>query len=99
MICIKEITTSDDMIKALELIGVIYMHVTARLENWLMDNKSGCLIGDIYDDELKRWPDGQKIKTSKLAPMSVQASPAKEGDVMYTLNSSYLLGKKKGKDQ
>ncbi len=45
---------------------------TARLENWLMDNKSGCLIGNIYDDETKRWEDGQKIKTSKILPMSVQ---------------------------
>ena len=75
------------------------MSVTARLENWTVDNKSGCLIGDIYDDELKRWTDGQKIKTSKLAPMSVQPSSAKEGAVMHTLNSSYLLGKKKGKNQ
>jgi len=69
---------------------------TARLENWLMDNKSGCLVGDIYDDELKRWSDGQKIKTSRLQPMSVQAYTVKEGAVVLTQNSSYLLGKKKG---
>jgi hypothetical protein len=25
------------------------MNYTARLENWLIDNKSGCLIGNIYD--------------------------------------------------
>ena len=67
---------------------------TARLENWLMDNKSGCLIGNIYDDETKRWEDGQKIKTSKIMPMSVQDETPKTGALISTMNSVYLLGKK-----
>ena len=70
------------------------MNYTARLENWLMDNKSGCLIGNIYDDETKRWEDGQKIKTSKILPMSAQTETPKEGALISTMNSVYLLGKK-----
>ena len=95
MICIKEITTSADMIKALELIGVLYMRVTARLENWCVDNKSGCLTGEIYrDTENSGWADGTRIKTSKMQPMSMQQSTPREGVVILTMNNSYLLGKK-----
>lgn len=75
------------------------MTTTARLENWLIDNKSGCLIGDIYEDTQKRWLDGTKIKTSRILPMSVQSQVAKEGAVIFTKNSSYLLGKKKDKNK
>ena len=67
---------------------------TARLENWFVDNKSGCLIGDIYDDENNRWTNGQKIKTSKMQPMSLQTETPKEGALISTMNSTYLLGKK-----
>ena len=43
------------------------MSVTARLENWTVDNKSGCLIGEIHEDTGNRgWPDGTRIKTSKM---------------------------------
>ena len=71
------------------------MQVTARLENWTVDNKSGCLIGEIHEDtENRGWPDGTRIKTSKMQPMSMQSSTPKEGVVIFTMNSSYLLGKK-----
>ena len=71
------------------------MSVIARLENWTVDYKSGCLIGEIHRDSKNRgWTDGTRIKTSKMQPISMQSSTLKEGAVIFTMNSSYLLGKK-----
>lgn len=69
--------------------------VTARIENWAFNKKQNVIIGDIYDDIYCRWRDGTLITTSLLKPMSMQVSSPKEGAIMETLNSSYLLGKKK----
>lgn len=68
---------------------------TGRIENWVHDKKQGVIIGDLYDDKRGRWIDGAKIMTSKLAPMSMQISTPKEGVIVMTRNSSYLLGVKK----
>ena len=71
-------------------------NITGRIENWVYDEYRGIIIGDLYDDINNRWEDGQKISTSRLLPMSLQAhSSPKEGGVVNTLNSTYLLGKEK----
>lgn len=65
--------------------------VTARLEGWYRASDNNVLWGFIYDDVRKRWEDGTNIHTSyikDLASMELQ-----EGDKVYTLNSTYLLGK------
>lgn len=71
------------------------MKITGRLENWAYNSKSNTIVGEIYNDANGRFRDGSQIQTSRLKPMSVQVSTPKEGVVMETLNSSYLLGKRK----
>lgn len=71
------------------------MQITGRIENWSYNKKQNVIVGDLHDDIHKRWEDGQFIRTSKLKPMSMQVSTPKEGVVISTLNSNYLLGKKK----
>lgn len=68
---------------------------TARLENWAYDKKQNVIVGEIYDDINNRFEDGSKIMTSTLKSMSLQVSTPKEGAIMVTLNSAYLLGSKK----
>jgi len=65
--------------------------VTGRLENWYVAN--GVVWGNLHDDVRKRWDDGEHIRTS-----TVQGSTTnlKEGEVVKTRNSLYLLGKKAG---
>ncbi len=59
---------------------------TARIENWALAN--GMVFGEIYEDSRKRWPDGQEIRTS----MVDEGETVKEGHIVKTRNSSYLLG-------
>lgn len=73
--------------------------VTGRLENWVYSKKQNVLIGDLYDDVNGRWEDGTPVKTSTLQPMSLQVSTPKEGSVVNTLNSVYLLGKQRIKEK
>ena len=63
--------------------------VTGRLENWAFFGKALC--GQIYDDKKGRWPDGHAVKFVKVA-----ACRLREGGVIKTRNSSYLLGKEAG---
>lgn len=70
-------------------------NVTGRLENWAYNKGQNVLIGDLYDDIHGRWADGQSISTSRLLPMSMQVHTLKEGAIVSTQNSHYLLGKKK----
>lgn len=67
---------------------------TARLENWSLFGE-GALYGDIYEDKKHRWPDGHNIKVSRLTPKD---QTLVEGNVVHTVNSSYLLGKQAGGD-
>lgn len=60
--------------------------VTGRLENWSKDPYFKVIWGDLYDDVHQRWPDGTRIHTSDIKK--------KEGDLVYTRNSIYRLGKK-----
>ena len=71
------------------------MKVTATIENWAYNKKSNTIVGEIYNDANGRFEDGTPIQTSTLNPMSIQESSPVDGAVMHTLNSSYLLGKKK----
>lgn len=65
---------------------------TAKLEDWYVDI-SGSICGNIYGDSKDRFKDGSPIKTSYTLPMSMQVSSPKEGIIIFTRNSSYLLGK------
>lgn len=68
---------------------------TARLENWSHNKEQNVIAGDIYNDANGRWKDGTRIVTSQLLPMSMQISTPKEGRIIGTRNSTYLLGSKK----
>ena len=46
---------------------------------------------DIYDDPDKRWKDGTYIKTSRI--ISPEIDELIEGDIVKTINSTYLLGR------
>lgn len=63
--------------------------VTGRLEGWYWDDQYNIIWGYLYDDVRERWCDGQYIHTSHIE----DKKDYKEGDIVYTLNSSYLLGK------
>lgn len=67
--------------------------ITGRLENWkecsAMYTSSKCIYGNIYEDVHGRWKPGTAIFTSKLQN---QKRKPKEGDLVKTLNSTYLLG-------
>lgn len=62
--------------------------VTGRLENWYLHGYV-LLVGDIYDDIRGRFEDGQSIHTSAIKD---NGDNIKEGDVVQTRNSRYLLG-------
>lgn len=67
------------------------MNVTGRLEGWYWDSYHGIIWGYLYDDIRERWWDGARIHTSLIT--SHKLGEAKEGDIVTTLNSTYLLGK------
>lgn len=67
-------------------------NITGRLENWFpnqVSSKEFVLWGEIYEDKLNRFSDGTFIHTS-----GIKNRPLKEGDLVPTRNSLYLLGKK-----
>lgn len=60
-----------------------------RLEQWWIDTAltgSHILRGNLYDDPQQRWPEGEKIHTSKIQVLDI--SEAK----LETLNTIYDLG-------
>lgn len=62
----------------------------AKLDNWSVQRITGSLViiwGDVENDLLDRFGDGERIHTS-----AVKSREFKEGDVVKTLNNSYLLG-------
>lgn len=64
--------------------------VTATLEQWYPDKYYRILWGNIKDDVRSRWADGTKIHTSFIPDTDLRT--LKEGDLVVTLNSVYLLG-------
>ena len=67
--------------------------VTGRLENWTYDVMYNVIWGDIYNDIRGRFGDGTNIHTSDIP--GGRRMEFKEGDIVKTLNSSYLLGEPK----
>jgi hypothetical protein len=65
---------------------------TGRLEGWYREqvsNKEFVINANIFDDVHGRWKDGHPIHTS-----AIKNRQLKEGDIVTTRNSTYLLGKK-----
>jgi len=65
--------------------------ITGRIENWSRDQctkKEFVIVGALYEDRYGRWIDGTFIHTSGILNRA-----CKEGDVVETRNSKYLLGK------
>ncbi len=60
-----------------------------RLESWSVAYNS--VIGNIYYDSKDRFYDGALIRTSKVQEPALEE--LKEGDVVETRNSKYVLGK------
>lgn len=61
----------------------------AELRDWTTYRTQGFIVvvGRVFGDKGKRWPDGRMIQTSAL----LTPRAAKEGNVVGTLNSHYLL--------
>ncbi len=75
-------------------------NITGRLENWYLQIEDGYrredglhrIVGECYDDAKGRFPDGLKIWTSLITNTDVDY---KEGAIIDTLYSTYLLGKER----
>jgi hypothetical protein len=81
-------------------IGKNYMiRVTGRLEYWNVQSSPNeeefILWGKVWDDAKHRFRNGSLIHTAGIAG---DHTGLKEGDIVTTRNSVYLLGKKKGND-
>jgi hypothetical protein len=65
------------------------VHYDAELRGWATYKTSGFMVatGFVYNDRKGRWPDGRMIQTSVL----LTPGAAKEGNVVATMNSFYLL--------
>jgi len=71
--------------------------ITATLNNWFTQQtseKSFVVWGEIANDIHGRFEDGTNVHTSGIKNRSV-----KEGDIVKTKNSTYLLGKHKFVDK
>jgi hypothetical protein len=64
-------------------------HYDAELRFWTTFEQHGFVLaaGKIFGDRKGRWPDGHMIQTSPLQTPSA----AKDGRIIATLNSHYLL--------
>lgn len=67
--------------------------ITGRLENWSYDLMYNVIWGNIYEDARDRFVDGTHIHTSDIPGGRKYNSTFSEGDLIKTLNSTYLLGK------
>lgn len=71
--------------------------ITGTLHNWYLGKNYGeeyILWGDIRGDIHGRFPDGSWIHTSGIKHSDFPVESLKEGDVVKTRNSTYLLGKR-----
>lgn len=69
--------------------------ITGHLEGWSVEqvNKQAYILwGFLYNDVVKRWPDGTMIHTSLIRSRDYPVSKLKKGSVVKTLNSTYELG-------
>lgn len=67
------------------------VQVTGRLEKWVVDQVHPIVWGRIFGDTRGRFPDGLWIHTS-VVPALAEGASLSEGQVIKTLNSTYLLG-------
>lgn len=69
--------------------------VTGILDDWIVDPLGRSVIwGNIRNDKAGRFRDGTNIHTSFINLDAVGFKALKEGDIVKTRNSSYLLGTK-----
>ncbi len=69
--------------------------VTGILDDWIVDPLGRSVIwGHIRNDKAGRFRDGDYIHTSFISLDAVGFEALKEGDMVYTRNSYYLLGTK-----
>lgn len=73
------------------------LEITGRLENWYFDPIFDIIWGNLYDDSKGRFYDGQWIHTSSIPKLKELRPKFRKGYKVRTLNSIYLLGKKRGK--
>ena len=71
--------------------------VTARIENWyvVLEGFVCYLKGYMHEDSRSKFPDGKQVETSGLLG---GYQSIVEGEIVFTQNSSYLLGKPFTKD-
>ena len=65
------------------------MEITRKIENWVKTTHTMEQVtysGNLFGDSKGRWYDGAMVRTSKVVK--------EEGDIIYTLNSIYKLGKR-----
>lgn len=71
------------------------MDITAVIDDWHVDTRGRFVIwGNIRGDKGGRFSDGTYIHTSRVNLEEVELKALKEGDIVETLNSTYLLGRK-----
>lgn len=81
--------------EAIQRVVKAQQQVTGRLEGWsiiLMYEDMYYLVGHVYDDIKGRFVDGALIHTSIITEGRHPHAQLKEGDVVHTTYSSYLLG-------
>lgn len=61
--------------------------LTGRLESWQVS--AGRILGKIYNDSKGRFEDGKVVITSTI---NEEGEELKEGSVVTTKNSTYVLG-------
>lgn len=65
--------------------------ITGKLEQWWYDPTNHVFWGFIKEDVKKRFKDDSFIHTSNIRNSRKACADMKEGDVVHTLNSHYLL--------
>lgn len=65
--------------------------ITGLINDWYIvtSKRKNLIRGSVYHDIRNRWPDGMLILTSEV---TTNKEELKEGTVVETLNSRYLLG-------
>ncbi|AND75121.1 hypothetical protein pf16_198 [Pseudomonas phage pf16] len=64
----------------------------AVLEEWSVIPSTNGILGVIFQDETKRFNDGEVVRTSTIKPYQYLV----EGNIVETKNTRYLLGKRRG---
>lgn len=71
--------------------------IDATINNWILSPLCKNIEGFIADDAKGRWKDGTFFHTSSIPNLTIsEYLNLKEGDIVKTLNSVYLLGRKSG---